>query len=168
MKRKEILLLLKCSMFQNLSFSPMKHLYGTFLLFILIWLWLFWIPVEGLRDQFVILNTASVEQRLTQQSRHPGQASDGREPGHGVMKGIRFSPLPALYFLCHRLYSRQAHRSNISVQVIIKIEGICIYYLLYTLNNSVFISGYLKWIFSLCFNNERRIIVSEYLRTGLY
>lgn len=48
------------------------------------------------------------------------------------------SPLFLLCIFFATNYSRQAHRSNILVQFIIKIEGICIYYLLYTLNNSVF------------------------------
>lgn len=48
------------------------------------------IPAEGLGDRFVIGNMASVEQLMTQQSHHPGQVSDGCEPGPDVMKDTHF------------------------------------------------------------------------------
>lgn len=68
------------------------------------------IPAEGLRDRFVIGNMASVEQLMTQQSHHPGQASDGSEPGPHVMKYTHF--FFSVFFLPQN-YPHQAHSSNI-------------------------------------------------------
>lgn len=67
-----------------------------------VWPWLSRIPLEGRRDQLVILNTAFAAELMIQESVHPGEASDGHETGCDGLKDVHFFSLPSLCFLCHR------------------------------------------------------------------